>query len=52
MSCSAILLMLKAFYDTVGRENAERITVEFSLSNALFCRAKGRSRRIRLCWKG
>mgnify|MGYP000695197129 CR=1 FL=1 len=38
---SAILLMLKAFYDTVGRENAERITVEFSLSNALFCRAKG-----------
>ena len=38
---SAILLMLKAFYDTVGRENVERITVEFSLSNALFCRAKG-----------
>lgn len=38
---SAILLMLKAFYDTVGRENTERITVEFSLSNALFCRAKG-----------
>ena len=38
---SAILLMLKAFYDTVGRENVERITVEFSLSNALFYRAKG-----------
>ena len=38
---SAILLMLNAIYDTVGRENAERITVEFSLSNALFCRAKG-----------
>ena len=38
---SAILLMLKTFYDTVGRENVERITVEFSLSNALFCRAKG-----------
>lgn len=38
---SAILLMLTAFYDTVGWENAERITVEFSLSNALFCRAKG-----------
>ena len=38
---SAILLMLKAFYGTVGRENVERITVEFSLSNALFCRAKG-----------
>ena len=38
---SAILLMLTAFYDTVGRENVERITVEFSLSNALFCRAKG-----------
>ena len=38
---SAILLMMKAFYDTVGRENIENVRVEFSLSNALFCRAWG-----------
>lgn len=38
---SAILLLLKAFYDTVGREQVERITVEYSLSSALFLRAVG-----------
>ena len=38
---SAILLMLKAFYDVVGREQMEHVRVEFSLSNALFCRARG-----------
>ena len=38
---SAILLMLKAFYDVAGRENVKNIRVEFSLSNALFCRANG-----------
>ena len=38
---SAILLMLKAFYDVVGREQVEHVRVEFSLSNALFCRARG-----------
>ena len=32
---SAILLMLKAFYDVVGREQVEHVRVEFSLSNAL-----------------
>ena len=38
---SAILLMLKAFYDVVGREQVEHVRVEFSQSNALFCRARG-----------
>lgn len=38
---SAILLMLKAFYDVAGREHVKNIRVEFSLSNALFCRAGG-----------
>ena len=38
---SAVLLMLKAFYDVAGRENVERVSVEYSLSSALFCLAKG-----------
>ena len=38
---SAVLLMLKAFYDVAGRENVERISVEYSLSSALFIRARG-----------
>lgn len=38
---SAILLMLKAFYDIVGRERMECICVEYSLSHALFVTAKG-----------
>lgn len=38
---SALFLMLKAFYDVVGRKNVERICVEYSLSRALFFRAKG-----------
>ena len=38
---SAILLMLKAFYDVVGRENIRNVSVQFSLSSALFCRADG-----------
>ena len=38
---SAVFLMLKAFHDVVGRENVERITVEYSISSALFIRAKG-----------
>jgi len=38
---SAVFLMLKAFYDVVGRENVERITVEYSLSSALFILARG-----------
>ena len=38
---SAVFLMLKAFYDVVGRENVERISVEYSLSSALFILARG-----------
>lgn len=38
---SVVFLMLKAFYDVVGREHIARISVEFSLSHALFIRAKG-----------
>lgn len=38
---SAVLLMLKAFYDVAGRENVERVSVEYSLSSALFCLARG-----------
>ena len=38
---SALFLMLKAFYDVAGRENVEHISVGYSLSRALFIRAKG-----------
>ncbi len=38
---SAVFLMLKAFYDVAGREKVERISVEYSLSNALFLLAEG-----------
>ena len=38
---SAVLLMLKAFYDVAGRKNVERVSVEYSLSSALFILAKG-----------
>ena len=38
---SAVFLMLKAFYDVAGREHVERVSVEYSLSSALFCLAKG-----------
>ena len=38
---SAVLLMLKAFYDVVDRENVERVCVEYSLSSALFILARG-----------
>ena len=38
---SALLLMLKAFYDVVGRDHIDRLKVEFSLSRALFITAKG-----------
>ena len=38
---SALFLLLKAFYDTAGAENVERVVVEFSLSSALFLRATG-----------
>lgn len=38
---SAIFLMLKAFYDVVGKEHIERICVEHSLSHSLFITAEG-----------
>ncbi len=38
---SAVFLMLKAFYDVAGRENVARISVEYSLSNAIFILARG-----------
>ncbi|MBQ6205951.1 MAG: nucleoside kinase [Oscillospiraceae bacterium] len=38
---SALFLLLKAFYDTAGAENVERVVVEFSLSSALFLHATG-----------
>lgn len=38
---SAVFLMLKAFYDVVGQENVENISVKYSLGSALFILAKG-----------
>ena len=38
---SVVFLMLKAFYDVVRKENVERVSVEYSISHALFIRAKG-----------
>ena len=38
---SVVFLMLKAFHDVAGPENAERITVDYSISQALFVRAQG-----------
>ena len=38
---SAELLMLKAFYDTLGRKNIRRIIIDHSVGRALFCRAEG-----------
>lgn len=38
---SVAFLMLKAFYDVVRKENVERVSVEYSISHALFIRAKG-----------
>lgn len=38
---SVIFLMLKAFYDVVGKEQVQRIIVEHSVSRALFIRAMG-----------
>lgn len=38
---SAIFLMLKAFYDVVGRDAVERICVEYSLSHSLFITTQG-----------
>ncbi len=37
----AVFLMLKAFYDTAGRENVEKISVEYPISGGLFVQAEG-----------
>lgn len=36
---SCVLLMLRSFYDVVGNENIERLEIEFSIGNRLFCKA-------------
>lgn len=41
---STVLLLLKAFYDTVGASNVEKLVVEFSVSNGLFIHARGNFR--------
>ncbi len=38
---SLVFLMLAAFYDVVGREHIQRISVEHSISRALFVLARG-----------
>ncbi len=38
---SAVFLLLKAFYDVAGKENIDRISVEYSLSRSLFIKAQG-----------
>lgn len=38
---SAKLIMLKAFYDIVGKDRVEKITVQFSLGRGLFVEVKG-----------
>ena len=38
---SATLLMLKAFYDVVGRKSVNSLFVDFSISKGYYCRATG-----------
>lgn len=38
---SAIMLMLKSFEDVCGRENVEKIKVEFVIGNGYYCTYKG-----------
>lgn len=38
---SALFVMLKAFYEVAGRENVERVCVDFSMGDGLFVEAKG-----------
>ena len=38
---SLVFLMLKAFHDVAGQENVRRVTVDYSISQALFVRADG-----------
>jgi len=41
---SAIMLMLKAFEDVAGRDNVERVKVEFVIANGYYCTVKGNVR--------
>ena len=36
-----ILLMLKSFYHVIGSENIKKVTVDYSISNGLFCDYNG-----------
>lgn len=38
---SAIMIMLKAFEDVVGRDRFERVKVEFVIANGYYCSVKG-----------
>lgn len=38
---STVMLMLKVFYDILGTDRLKSVTVDFSVSRSLFCRAKG-----------
>lgn len=38
---SAVMLMIKAFYDVIGREKVDKIKVEFSIGRAYYCTYKG-----------
>lgn len=40
---SAIMLMMKAFDDVLGRENIEKIKVEFVIANGYYCTFKGKA---------
>ena len=37
-----ILVMLKAFYSEFGAENVEKVSVEYSIGNALYCDYSGK----------
>lgn len=39
---SATLIMLKAFYDVVGKKNFEKVCVQYSLSKGYYCTVKGK----------
>ncbi len=40
---SAIMLMMRAFDDVLGRENIEKIKVEFVIANGYYCTFKGKA---------
>ena len=38
---SMCLLLVKAIYDVVGRENVKKVRIQFSVSKGYYCTAKG-----------